>query len=282
MDHSKRFIGAHLSVAKGLPNAVEDALNKGANALQIFSGSPRSWGRRLLDTIQVDDFLAVRKEKNFGPIFIHALYLINLVGNNEALVQHSVEALIYDLNYCSKIKASGVIVHLGSHLGGGYDSVFDTLVKRISEVLDKTPSDSMLLVENSAGQQGKLCSTFEDLQRLFVSCEKYVKAGRLGLCIDTCHAFSAGYHLTELGANLRKFGLLDNLKVIHLNDSRDPFNGGRDRHENIGKGTIGEKELKVFLNDPVFAKFPLILEVPGLDGNGPDAANIKAAKELIQ
>lgn len=277
-----RYIGAHLSVAKGLSQAVQNMLDRGGNALQIFSGSPRGWARRPLETVNVDDFLTFRKEKKFGPVFIHALYLINLVGGNEALVKHSVDALIYDLKFVSKIQASGVIVHLGSHLGNGYDSVFDQLVARIGEILDKTPQDSVLLVENSAGQQGKLCSTFEDLQRLFVACEKYVKTGRLGLCLDTCHAFSAGYHLTELAPKLKQFSLLDNLKVIHLNDSRDPFASGRDRHENIGKGSIGEQELKTFLNDTQLEKYPLILEVPGLDGMGPDSANVKTVRELIQ
>lgn len=278
----QRTIGAHLSVAKGYVAVVQHAIDMGANALQIFSGSPRSWGRRPLETIPaIDEFLKFRDEKTFGPVFIHALYLINLVGTNDALINHSVDALIYDLQYCSKIKASGVVVHLGSHLGAGFDAVYDDLVQRISHILDNTPADSMLLIENSAGQQGKLCSTIEDLGRLFVSLEKYVKAGRLGLCIDTCHAFSAGYHLTELGAKLKAAKLLDNVKVIHLNDSRDPFAGGRDRHDNIGEGIIGKAELHAFLKDPQFMKFPLILEVPGFDGMGPDAKNIAIVKELI-
>ncbi len=277
-----RYIGAHLSVAKGFVPAVQNAIDKGGNALQIFSGSPRSWwGRKPVDEIQVDEFLKFRDEKKFGPVFIHAMYLINLTGNNDALIQNSINAITYDLQYCSRIKASGVVVHLGSHLGAGYDAVFEVLAERIAQILDNTPADSTLLVENSAGQNGKLCSSIEDLGRLFGKLEKYVKAERLGLCIDTCHAFCAGYHLTELGAKLKEANLLDNVKLIHVNDARDPFDGGRDRHANIGEGEIGREEFKVFLTDPQFAKFPLILEVPGFDDNGPDARNIEIVKELI-
>jgi deoxyribonuclease-4 len=279
---SNRYVGAHLSVAKGLPNAVQEMLDKGGNCLQIFSGSPRSWGRKSLDLVDPAAFLAFRKEKNFGPVFIHALYLINLVGDRDELVKNSMNALVYDLNYDAKIQGSGVVVHLGSHLGNGYDAVFEKLVERIKHVLKATPKNSTLLVENSAGQQGKLCSSMEDLQRLFKECAAEAKAGRLALCIDTCHAFAAGIKPTELSAKLKEFGLLSYVRLIHLNDSRDPFASGRDRHDNIGEGKIGKDELKKFLHDPALEKLPLILEVPGFDKLGPDAKNVAIVKQLLQ
>ncbi|HZZ98340.1 MAG TPA: deoxyribonuclease IV [Candidatus Saccharimonadia bacterium] len=281
-ESNTRLLGAHLSVAKGYVHVVEETLEKGGNCLQIFSGSPRSWGRKSLDLVDPKAFLAFRKEKHFGPVFIHALYLINLVGDREELVKNSVNALIYDLKYDAKIEGSGVVVHLGSHLGAGYEVVFEKLVAHIKEVLDKTPANSTLLVENSAGQQGKLCSTFEDLKRLFTELAPYAKSGRLGLCIDTCHAFATGYKPSELSAKLKEFGLMDKVRMIHLNDSRDPFASGRDRHENVGQGMIGKDELKKFLHDPAFEKIPLILEVPGYDKLGPDAKNIAVVKELLQ
>lgn len=278
----KRFIGAHLSVGKGLVQATQNMIDKGGNTLQIFSGSPRGWARKPLNTIDANGFLEFRAKQEFGPVFIHALYLINLVGGNEALVQHSIEAITYDLEFAAKIGASGVVVHLGSHLGAGYDAVFDSLADRLAAILDATPGDTVLLVENSAGQQGKLCSTFEDIARLFTRLKKYVKAGRLALCIDTCHAFSAGYKTTELVAKLKKHHLLEHVRVLHLNDSRDPFGSGRDRHQNIGEGEIGKEHFKILLHDPQLQHIPLILEVPGFDGLGPDAQNIQIVKGLIE
>lgn len=276
-----RRLGAHLSVSSGLVHAAQNMISMGGNCLQIFSGSPRSWARKPLEQAKADAYKTFCKDHNFGPTFIHALYLINLSGDRDDLIAHSIEALTYDLKYSSQIGASGVIVHLGSHLGKGFDAVFDVLVKRIREILDATPSDGTLLIENSAGQQGKLCSDFADIQRLYTMLSSYVEKNRLAWCFDTCHGFAAGYNLLNIDQEMKKHGLLNSLKVIHLNDSRDPFDSGRDRHENIGKGLIGGDTIKAVAQNPAFAHLPLILEVPGFDGNGPDAKNIEIVKNLI-
>ena len=237
-----RRLGAHLSVAGGLVHAAENMISMGGNCLQIFSGSPRSWARKTLEQAKAEAYKTFCKDHNFGPTFIHALYLINLSGDRDDLVQHSIGALTYDLQYSSQIGANGVIVHLGSHLGKGFDAVFDVLVKRMREILDATPTDSTLLIENSAGQQGKLCSDFADVQRLYTALPTYVEKGRLAWCFDTCHGFAAGYDLLNIDQKMKKHNLLNSLKVIHLNDSRDPFDSGRDRHENIGKDSLGRLE----------------------------------------
>lgn len=276
-----RRLGAHLSVAGGLVNAAQNMISMGGNCLQIFSGSPRSWARKPLDQAKADAYKMFCKDHDFGPTFIHALYLINLSGDRDDLIHHSMESLTYDLKYSSQIGASGVIVHLGSHLGKGFNAVFDVLVKRIREILDVTPADSMLLIENSAGQQGKLCSDFAEIQRLYSALPSYVEKHRLAWCFDTCHGFAAGYDLLHIDQEMKKHNLLNSLKVVHLNDSRDPFNSGRDRHENIGKGLIGEAAIKSVAQNPAFTHLPLILEVPGFDGNGPDAKNIEIVKNLI-
>jgi deoxyribonuclease-4 len=167
------------------------------------------------------------------------------------------------------------------HLGKGFDAVFDQLITNMKTILEATPKDSTFLIENSAGQEGKLCPTFVDIQRVFDALPSYVKAKRLGWCFDTCHGFAAGYDLKAVSQHMKKFDLLDALQVIHLNDSRNPYESGRDRHDNIGEGLIGKEMIKTFLHDPTFEKLPLIMEVPGFDGNGPDAKNIEIVKAML-
>jgi deoxyribonuclease-4 len=276
-----RRIGAHLSVAGGLIPAAENMISMGGNCLQIFSGSPRGWARKPFDPEKVSAYNAFCKEHDFGPTVIHALYLVNLAADRADLVKNSIDGIIYDLKYSSALNGAGVVVHVGSHLGKGYDAVFEQVIKHIKHILDETPANSMFLIENSAGQEGKLFSKFEDIQRAFLELSSYVKSGRLGWCFDTCHGHAAGYDLKTIDKEMQKYGLLEHLKVIHFNDSRDEFDSGRDRHENIGEGKIGKEEMKIVATNPAFAHVPLVIEVPGFDGNGPDAKNIAIIKGML-
>ncbi len=277
----QRRIGAHVSMAGGLVSAAQNVMDMGGNALQIFSGSPRSWARKPFDQSKADTFRTFCKEKNFGPTFIHSLYLVNLTADRDDLTQNSVKSIIFDLKFASQIGASGVVVHLGSHLGKGFDAVFDQLIANMKVILDATPENSTFLIENSAGQEGKLCSTLADIQRVFQTLPTYVKNKRLGWCFDTCHGFAAGYALTSVSEEMEKYQLLDVLKVVHFNDSRDPYQSGRDRHDNIGEGQIGKEMMKAVLRDKKLQHLPVILEVPGFDGKGPDAKNIQIVKEML-
>lgn len=277
----QRRIGAHLSVGKGLVSAAESMVAMGGNALQIFSGSPRGWARKPLEQEKADALISYCQNHDFGPVVLHALYLVNLTGDRDDLIQNSIKSLTYDLHYSAQIHGGGVVVHLGSHLGKGFDSVFDDLISRLKTILDGTPKTSTFLIENSAGQEGKLCSKLEDIRRIFDALPSYVNDGRLRWCFDTCHGFAAGYDLLTIDEEIQRHHLLDALKVIHLNDSRDPFNSGRDRHDNIGEGMIGRGVLQKFLQKPVLSQIPLILEVPGFDGNGPDAKNVEIVKSLL-
>lgn len=277
----QRRIGAHLSVAKGLVTAGEAMLAMGGNCLQIFSGSPRGWARKPIAQVDGTLFTTFCKVHDFGPVFIHALYLVNLTGESDQLITHSIDSLTYDLAYGAAIGARGVIVHLGSHLGKGFDAVFHPLIARLKTILAATPKNSTLLIENSAGQKGKLCSDFGEIRRIFDALPGEVQSGRLGWCLDTCHAFAAGYSLGNIQEPIAKHQLQKQLKVIHLNDAKDPFDSGRDRHENIGEGTIGRETLQQFLTNPAWIHLPVILEVPGFDKKGPDAKNIAIVKELV-
>jgi deoxyribonuclease IV len=302
---SNRRIGAHLSTSKGIVETVHNAAKIGANCLQVFSGSPRMWRRTPLDRIDAKAVQTAQDALDVKPIFTHALYLVNLASDNPDIITHSLETLKHDLTFDAHLGGAGVVVHIGSHQGRGFAAVKDMLVSRIHEILRDTPTESHFLIENSAGQQGKIGGNLTEVQWLI----EQLNSPRVGWCVDTCHAFAAGYAFTDnssfyqekdqkesnlfndenttqklpiLAEVIQELGLLDSLKVIHVNGSRDPFNSGRDRHANIGEGTIPSTELQAFFNHPAFTAIPLITEVPGIDGQGPDAENITRIKELVK
>lgn len=275
---AKHPIGAHVSAAGGLEQAVVRAVEMGGNCMQVFSGSPRVWARKPLASLNFEKYYSKREELSLGPVITHSLYLLNIASENPLLLQKSHDALVYDLGFDSLVKGSGIVVHLGSHQGRGWDSVREQVVREIAGVLEASPDDSTFLIENSAGQNGKLCSDFAEIRWLI----DQLQTRRVGWCFDTCHGFAAGHALNEVANHMAEQSLTEWLKVIHVNDSRDPFASGRDRHANLGDGTIPREQLEAFLTDPALDGIPLILEVPGLDGNGPDAQNVARLKELAK
>jgi deoxyribonuclease IV len=290
---TQRWIGAHVSASGGIHLAVERAKMIGANCVQIFSGSPRVWARKPLEEVETDRFVEVAKAAEFGPTITHSLYLVNLASENPASVEKSINGLVYDLKFDSAIEGGGVVVHLGSHQGRGWEAVKEQVVKAVAEILEKTPENSTFLIENSAGQQGKLCSELGEIRWLL----DQLQSSRVGWCFDTCHATCAGYALGEHQPTaseklelrpftarqaLDQFSLWETLKCIHVNDARDPFGSGRDRHANLGEGVIPPEDMQYFLNLPELHNVPSILEVPGLDNLGPDKANVDRLKALLK
>lgn len=284
----ERKIGAHVSASGGLHKAIERAFDIGCNAVQLFSNSPRVWKKKPLSDFDLDSLFANVRKYSVTPIFTHALYLVNMASDKDDLLRKSFDALKYELEFDALIKGSGVVVHLGSDQGRGFDSVKNQMVKDLDRLLRDTPKNSKLLIENSAGQKGKVGSPLEEIQWLINELDKlggYIADNRIGWCFDTCHAFASGYHLAGAGEvvatkEIEKLGLWTTLSVIHCNDSRDPFDSSRDRHENLGDGSIPKEEFEVFLNYKEVLNIPLILEVPGIDGEGPDAENIMRLKRL--
>ena len=290
----KRRIGAHVSASGGLDKAVERAHAIGCNAVQVFSASPRVWKKPDLDSIDTKKFFAKQTELDIFPVITHGLYLINLASDNPAQIQKSVDSLIFELQFDALIKGGGVVVHLGSHQGRGWEASKEQLAKHISTILKQTPEESTFLIENSAGQNGKLNSDLSEIRWLF----DQVKSPRLKWCFDTCHGHAAGFklspkstlHLDEAGKNpergviedeLEKLDLWKTLACIHVNDSKDPYASGRDRHENLKDGMIPTADLEYFLNLKKIEHIRLITEVPGIEGNGPDEENIVRFKQLI-
>jgi len=281
-----RKIGGHVSAAGGVDKAVERAHAIAANCVQVFSGSPRVWQRTPIDKINFPLIAQRQTELGVTPIVTHALYLTNLASDNPELCAKSCKALIYDLEFDSLVKGAGVVVHVGSHQGRGWEAVKQNVVTQITHILSNSPDDSRFLIENSAGQQGKIFSDLGEIRWVL----DQIKSPRLGWCYDTCHSFAAGHALGKstvhdsklsITEEIEKWHLWDELSVIHVNDSRDPFDSGRDRHANLGDGEIPAADLSYFLNFPLVKDKPLILEVPGIEGEGPDAENVSRLKKIV-
>ncbi len=272
-----RRIGAHLSIAGGLEKAVARVAAMGGNALQIFSASPKSWAMPPFEG---------RPVIGVWPIFIHAKYLINLGSAKPDLLQKSIASLKYDLQVADLIGAKGVIVHLGSHMGRGFAAVKEQLVSSIKTILQADQSRSQLIIENSAGQQGKLCSQLSEIKAIFDA----VDSSQLMWCLDTCHAFNAGYSIgsasgkrlnqNDIVNEATRTDLVGRLVCLHVNDSRDEFDSGHDRHANLGEGKMGLKLLAGYVNHPKLKHLPLIIETPGFDKSGPDKQNLDILKSL--
>lgn len=281
-----RRVGAHLSISGGLDKAMESMVEMGGNCLQIFSGSPRGWIGKLLEATEVKRFRNLSKTKDIRPVFIHAKYLINLASAKKELVEKSIESLKFDFRVGEMIGAAGVIVHLGSHLGRGFAAVQEQLVMNIKTILQASSGQTKFLIENSAGQKGKLCSQFREISLLL----RTFNDSRLGWCYDTCHGFNAGYLLGKSSVNsltgfdmvreAEKYDLLKSLECLHVNDSRDEFSSGHDRHANLGEGSLGLALIKKYVNYSQLKHLPLIIETPGFDGQGPDKKNLEILKSL--
>ena len=275
-------IGAHVSASGGVDKAVDRAQEMGAEAIQIFSGAPQTWRRKEYTPAEVGAYRTKVELADIGPTFIHGVYLINLATSNPENLAKSLDALIHDMQACHLLGAQGVIFHLGSHRGAGYDKAFAQVVQSVRRVIDATPEDTWLVLENSAGMGDTIGSRFAELALIM----RAVGSPRVKVCLDTQHAFAAGYDVaTKAGLDrvMEEFegevGLA-NLVAVHANDSKCPLGGGVDRHENIGEGHIGRQGFENIMAYPAFADVPFLLEVPGFANRGPDRENLEILKEI--
>ncbi len=277
-------IGAHVSASGSVDKAIDRAQEIGAEAIQIFGGSPQSWRRKQHTPQEFEAFRNKTAETGIGPAFIHGIYLVNLATDNPENLAKALAALSSDMRACHELGAKGVIFHIGSHRGSGLDIHMPQIVESIAAVLADTPDDTWLILENSAGMGGSVGSKFVELGAII----RAVASPRLMVCLDTQHMFAAGYDVATaagLDAALEEFEAevgLERLVAVHANDSKCPLAGGVDRHENIGAGHIGRQGFENIMSHPAFAAAPFLLEVPGLDNKGPDKANLDALKEILR
>jgi deoxyribonuclease-4 len=276
------YIGAHLSSAGGIHTAVDRAEAVGAESLQVFTQSPRAWRSTNHDPATFDRFRERRGEVGLHGVLCHALYLCNLAAPNDEVYEKSIAALSNTMEVAGAIGADAVVVHVGSHLGSGFEHGLARVLPAMEQVLDLSTDDTWLLMENSAGAGGTIGRSVDELATIY---ERLDRHPRLGICLDSCHLYVSGVDVTDpaaLEALLDEVDSsigLDRLRALHVNDAAAELGSNRDRHANIGEGLLGE-ELGVFLGNPRLQGLPAVLETAGPDGHGPDASEIRRAKEV--
>ena len=274
------YFGAHLSISGGFSEALNRAATIGANCLQAFSSPPRNWSLKEPGAKSVKEFLENKKKLGIDPVYFHTTYLVNLAGEAR-IAKSSVEFLIKELNLAEKLGIRGCIIHLGSFKNNKTETEYKKFLENIKTVLAKTPEKTLFIIENAGNR--KIGSSLDEIARIV----KDLKNKRVRICLDSCHLWSSGYDISEpkkleafLGEFDSKIGL-SKLELWHVNDSRDAFASFRDRHENIGQGTLGLKTFKTLLQNKKINHLPFIIETPGFDGNGPDKKNLDILKKLI-
>jgi deoxyribonuclease-4 len=276
------YIGAHLSSSGGIHTAVDRAEAVGAESLQVFTQSPRAWRPTNHDPATFDRFRERRAEIGLHGVLCHALYLCNLAAPNDEVYEKSVAALRNTMEVANAIGADAVVFHVGSHLGSGFDVGLERVLPAMEQVLELATGETWLLMENSAGAGGTIGRSIEELASIYQRLDGHP---RLGICLDACHLYVSGVDVTDaaaLGALLDEVDSsigLDRLRALHVNDAAEELGSNRDRHANIGEGVLGE-QLGVFLANPRLQGLPAVLETAGPDGRGPDANEVRNAKEL--
>ncbi len=277
------LIGGHVSTQGGLLTAFERAQEIGAEAVQIHATPPQTWRRNHPDEATVAEFRRRMEETGLDAFFLHAVYLINLAAARPEVLEQSQGALRYQLELANRLGARGVIFHAGSHKGFGFDHVLAQVSLAMRAALAEAPGPSWLIIENSAGAGDNIGSTFTQLARMI---EASGGDPRLRVCLDTAHAFTAGYDLRSaegLDRSLRELEAElggERLAAVHANDSKAAFASNVDRHANIGEGEIGAEAFRRILHDPRLRPVPFLLEVPGRDRKGPDRESVSQLREL--
>jgi len=276
-------IGAHVSISGSLDMAVDNAVERECNAFQIFTRNPRSWFAKDLDPDQVKKFKEKLQKSRIDRMATcaHMPYLPNLSSPDEDGYQKSIKSMTQEIERCHELGIPYLVTHLGSHKGSGEENGIRRLVGALNKVAE-TNADVIILLENTAGQKNSVGSDFTQLEEIFSKCKPSKK---FGICLDTCHAFVAGYDLRtkeDVTKVIKKFDDsigLENLKILHLNDSKGELNSNRDRHDHIGLGEIGKEGLGEIVKIMNKNNIPIVLETP-IDDIRDDFENISKAKSL--
>ncbi len=266
-DMEKLNLGAHTSISGGVFNAIYEGRDIRADVVQIFSKNQRQWLGRDYSAEELDKYFQAIAETGVRPVMIHTSYLINLAATNPDTMEKSVTALIDELKRAARLQIPYVVLHPGSHLDAGEEAGVQAIAGNLRQVVEAAEAPSVtILLEATAGQGSNLGYTFEQLRDIMA--ESGVSE-RLGVCLDTCHIFAAGYDIRtaaawqQTRAAFDKIIGLEKLRGVHLNDSKHPLGSRKDRHERIGEGELGSEAFRVILNDPQVNHLPMILEVPG-------------------
>ena len=283
-----------MSVAGGLPRAVDRAIAHRCEALQIFAKNANQWRGRVLPKEEIREFRSKIRASGIGPVVSHASYLINLASTSAPLREQSLEAMGDELDRAEALGLLGVVLHPGCYTigseAGGLTLIADGLLSLLKA---RCRGKTMVLLEHTAGQGTALGATFEQLASIIGKMNDH---RRVGVCLDTCHLLASGYDLCTpegYASTFKQFGRLvgfDRLKVFHMNDSKKPLGSRVDRHTHIGEGHVGLEAFRRIVNDPRFRRLPMLLETPKTEGRSPtrveldqfDERNLATLRSLVQ
>lgn len=281
------LFGAHESIAGGVFNAIERGKKATCDTIQMFNKSNSQWRAKKIDQKELDKYFEYIDELGVTVSTSHSSYLINMASPKPDLNKKSYEALKEEMVRCEMLKIPNLVFHPGSHVGEGEEYGLDKIAENVVKLFEELPeTDNVnLLFETTAGQGTNLGYTFEQIGHLI---EKSGGHERLGVCMDTCHIFAAGYPISDpkdYKKTMKSFDDIigiDRLKIIHMNDSKKEFGSKRDRHEHIGEGCIGIEAFRNIVNDKKLKKVPMILETPKGDELTEDIHNLKLLRSLVK
>lgn len=278
-----RRLGVHTSIAGGVHLSIERAKELGCNTVQIFSHNPRQWFVKEIPSDSISRFKELRKTYDISPAFIHTSYLINLAASDKSILEKSISLLIQEMDIADLLDADYVILHTGSASQDSEEAGRKRAIEALKRVARKKEWKAKLLLENTAGEKGDISSRIKDIAEII---DKTGSPLIGGVVIDTCHAFAAGYDIRNengllgLIKEIKTYIGLNNIKLIHLNDSKKGYNSHVDRHEHIGNGGIGRHGFKMLINHPAFKDIPLILETPKKSEED-DPRNLRIVRNLF-
>jgi deoxyribonuclease-4 len=271
-------IGCHLSVSKGYKAMGKDALDIGANTFQFFTRNPRGSKAKEIDPEDVEALLEIIKENKFGKILAHAAYTLNACSADEKTREFAMEVMIDDLNRMEYFPNNLYNFHPGSHVKQGVDIGIEYIVDMLNKII-KPEQTTTVLLETMSGKGTEVGRSFEELKEIL---DRVKLSEKMGVCLDTCHVYDAGYDIVNnLEGVLEEFDRvigLQKLHAIHLNDSKNPFESHKDRHEKIGEGSIGLDAMVRIINHPKLRHLPFFLETPNeLSGYAKEIEMLRAA-----
>lgn len=279
------YLGAHMSIAGGLEQALWRGEQVGCETIQLFTKSPNRWTSEPLSPQEVSRFQQARRDGAISPVVAHDAYLINLASPDPSLWQRSVEAFREEVERCRLLRLPYLVTHVGSHKGSGEEVGLRRIVEALDRVCSGTAgTEVMILLETTAGQGDSIGHRFEQLGWII---QHAACPDRLGICFDTCHVFAAGYELRTPQGYDKTFQQFDEaiglerLKVFHLNDSRRGLGSQVDRHAHIGQGELGKEAFRLLLNDARFRGHPMLLETPKGPDMEEDRRNLAVLRSLL-
>jgi deoxyribonuclease-4 len=280
------LFGAHESIAGGVFNAIERGRKATCDTIQIFNKSNNQWRAKKLEKAEIDAFFEAIEDTGVTVSVSHTSYLINIASPEKVLNEKSYKSLKEETERCEILKIPNLVMHPGSHVGSGEEAGMNKIAENINRLFSELKGNTVtLLLEATAGQGSNLGYTFEQLAYMI---DRINNKEMMGVCLDTCHIFAAGYPIVkpaEYKATMKKFDEvvgLDRLRIIHANDSLKEFGSKRDRHEHIGKGFIGKAGFANFVNDKRLKNVPMIIETPKGEDLAEDIENLKVLRSLVK